>query len=379
MKKNNSQKFFAFVLLLTLVAIFSAPYFAPAAVIRSPGLSTKQINSIIESAGQHLLTMQKPDGSHTYEINPFTGATSEDNNIVRQLGTLYAYSELYTLTENTEYLAALKKTAEHWLAKSATAVRNEKTIRYFPDGDFGKLGTSALFIIGTRILKAEDPVWWAKNKNQIAEVENMILYLRKPDWGLAQSFDPRYTDYQKNQTSGSEYYDGEALLALLYIYQSDPRPEIKTAIYETVDYIERQYTHKPYAKGLYLWLLTSMRLGYEIFEDEKFVRLADYYQGLREKNFPIFKKKYKSNVCTVYEGLGNWLMMHKNRGTLKKKQKDFFEHGLKEMTKLQVKPSAAKLKLQNGVGGFLTARSEKTQRIDFQQHCITAFRTATQL
>lgn len=374
-----------FIASLLFVSLFLSAVSHVAAATPPQQREITKIKTILKNTGNHLAGMQKTAGNYYYEYNPFSDEFSAGDNDVRQVGTTYGMSQLFETFRDRAYLDRMKKTAEYWLAHSQREEREAVPIRYLPYNGSAKLGTSALFIIGTRILKVQDPAWWSSHLAEIQEIENFLFWMQKSTGGFAGTFTENMTMAQKEMMNSSDYYDGEAMLALITLYKYEGAQKTKDAIYKTLNYFEDTYVDS-YAIGLYLWAMTAMHQGYLQFHDERFGIFAERQQELKDEIMPLDKKRQAHNVCTNYEGLGNWLLLQEARDIKEKAHEEFFVYGLSQMSRLQLKTfsrmefslDGIKVRVKSfkkGVGGFITDIKTPVQRIDFQQHCIAAFKT----
>ncbi|PIQ77546.1 hypothetical protein COV82_03980, partial [Candidatus Peregrinibacteria bacterium CG11_big_fil_rev_8_21_14_0_20_46_8] len=302
-------------------------------------LDQEEVRTILDNVAIHLEKMQLTSGRYQYEFNPFTGDFTDDDNVVRQVGTLQSMSELYKVFEDEKYLERLKKTADYWLEQSVRDVTPDGLVlRYIPNevhGDEAKTGTMALFIVGTRVLKEVGDPWWLAHEQEMSEIENAIFWLQKADGSFAKSYHHGMTEAKKEATPNLDFFDGESMLALLKIYRTDRDERSRNAIYAALSHWERAYVDE-YAKGLYLWAMTSMRLGYELFEDGRFATFADIHQALYDNYSPPRRVFFSNNRCATLEGMSQWMRLQQQLGVERNMHEKYLDFSLRRIARLQV-------------------------------------------
>jgi uncharacterized protein YyaL (SSP411 family) len=136
----------------------------------------------------------------------------EDYNILRHAGTIYSMLQLYNITKNTLLLDKAQKAIDKLLEREIP-YNNASCIEY---NDKIKLGGNALAIIAL----AEYSKATGDDKYLI-NMQNLAEYIKQSQKNSGEFISKRYYSTGKISDFVSEYYPGEALLALCRLYSLD--------------------------------------------------------------------------------------------------------------------------------------------------------------
>ncbi len=170
------------------------------------------------SAGEYLKQSVGTDGRFVYEYLAKTDVESHKYNILRHAGTTYSMLELYEQDPDLELLEAAQR-ALTYLARATRIPHGSDATRacVVEDGD-AKLGGAALAVIA-----------FAKYTEVATDARYVPLIHRLADWIRDQqdaygTFCHHKYDHDsgKPSTFRSEYYPGEALLALVRAHRLTP-------------------------------------------------------------------------------------------------------------------------------------------------------------
>ena len=169
-----------------------------------------------QQAGQYLVDAVGHDGKFVYTYLPKTDRVPDRYNILRHAGTTYSMLELYEATADSALLQAARR-ALVYLAASAQPCGIERDLACIVEEGYVKLGGNGLAIVAlakfTEI--TQDRRYWP-------------LLQQLARWiSSVQSGDGRFGVHKQAYPSGevsdfvSEYYPGEALLAMTRLHALD--------------------------------------------------------------------------------------------------------------------------------------------------------------
>lgn len=348
-------------------------------------LNSKELLKTITAATQWLKQSQETNGHFHYEYMPFLDRYIQDDHIVRQAGTVFILSEVMKLDKTNVF--DLKNTVENGLK-----YLNENSIA----GDFNgyefrcvkldetqcTLGGGSLALIAYLNLVEKYPKLTNKYSDLIQQNLNFILAMKLPGKGFRGSY---YLSGNQTETE-SDFYDGEALLALTNYYRKIPDQEIKKIIDEAMDYFNDHYS-KAWNNNFYLWGMAALKNLYQIDPQEKYFKFTKDYTDWRISGYKE-KRDTNRNVCAYLEGIVSaYSILEQN---ISKAEKDSYleeiNYWLTQSKNLQIKRSdkmsvqinenkkqrLGLKKASRAIGGFLSGLNEPVLRIDFTQHCLSS-------
>jgi len=351
-------------------------------------LSEKGLNSIIGNGVEWFKRAQEENGRFKYEYLPYENSYSGADNIVRQTGALYLLGEVAVRdSENVyELESTLRQTITYFESLSVGGKYNGKTFRCIvsKEGDNKcTLGSTGLALVGVLDFITRYPVFEEIYSPLANDYANYILSMKMGNKGFRDYF---YIGEYNQTENESSYSNGEALLALVRFYKFNPTSETKKVIDDTFTYIESDKAS--FDSSLYLWAMAAVKGMYSIWPEEKYVEYVKLYTDWRINGF----KRYKNtshNVCAYIEGVVSaYSVLGFN---VSQQQQDYYieeiDFWLDKSSKLQIaekdiyrivyeEGKSNFVTLENkeqAIGGFLTGKSELTQRIDFTQHCVSSY------
>jgi len=177
-----------------------------------------EMRSAALAGGQYLTRAVKEDGKFVYSYLPKTNEVADQYNILRHAGTLYSMLELYDLAGDSALLEATQRTLDYLFAAALPCELGGESYVCIVEGEEIKLGGTGLAAValakylevtGTRQHLSELIAWGRTLRalqHDSGEFIHKITYPEAEDTGFV-----------------SEYYPGEALLALVRIYGQDPQ------------------------------------------------------------------------------------------------------------------------------------------------------------
>ncbi len=209
---------------LTVYRFKTASYFSdgkePVQLYRGHRLFRKPTRDEMLSAalagGQYLIRAVEEDGKFVYSYLPKTDEVGEGYNILRHAGTLYSMLELYDVTGDAALLEAAERALDYLLAAGLPCeLRGERYVCIVEDEEV-KLGGNGLAAVA--LAKYIEVTGDREHLSDLIAWGQTLLALQL-DSG---EFIHKIT-YPEAENTGfvSEYYPGEALLALVRIYAQD--------------------------------------------------------------------------------------------------------------------------------------------------------------
>ncbi len=347
-------------------------------------LEPVQMEKTIGAAVNWLQQSQESNGHFRYEYMPFLDRYIQDDHIVRQAGTVFVLSEAMRRDEKNHF--ALKDSVR----SSLTYLDTNSTDQLFNNYQFRclklnenqcTLGGTSLALIAYINLVKKYPELTNKYSDLIEKNLNFIMAMRLPGKGFRGSF---YLNADQTETE-SDFYNGEALLALTYYYQYNPDEKVKKNIDESVEYFDKFYS-ADWNNNFYLWGMAALKNLYLIEPKESYYKFVKDYTDWRILGYKD-KRNTDRNVCAYLEGIVSAFSVIQTKPGDTESYLEEINFWLNQSRNLQIKKGdkmsvqinkakTKKVALKNpnkSIGGFLTSLSEPVQRIDFTQHCLNSF------
>lgn len=349
-------------------------------------LNSKEILKTITAATNWLKQSQEDNGHFHYEYMPFLNRYIQDDHIVRQAGAVFILSKVMKLDSKNNF--DLRDTVEKGLkyldGNSINASFNSYEFRCVKLNETEcTLGAGSLTLIAYLNLVENHPELSDKYSDLIEQNLNFILAMKLPQKGFSANY---YLSGNQTETE-SDFYNGEALLALTHFYKKNPDPEIKKIIDEAMNYFNDYYS-KDWNNNFYLWGMAAIKDLYQIDPQEKYFKFTKDYTDWRISGYKE-KRGTNRNVCAYLEGIVSaYSVIEPNiSGSEKVSYLEEINFWLNQSKNLQIKrgdritttfneTKAQKLGLKKpsrAIGGFLSGLNETVLRIDFTQHCLSSF------
>jgi len=355
-------------------------------------LSVETIDAMISDGISWLKTAQEKEGDELghfrYEYKPYEGTYTDDDNIVRQAGTFYQMGELARVEGHTHELEeSLLRSAEYFTSltrEDAFAGNEFGCIVRHENSDVCKLGATSLALVGLLDLVAAYPEHTEVYEDLIHEYAAFIKAMKNEEAGFRNRF---YVDQRLQSSKESSFSVGEAMLALVRYYQFTEDKESKELLLDTFSYINSDAV--PFDTPLYLWAMAALRDMHNLWPDKAYITYAKEYTDWRVEGFRN-RKLTKYNMCAYVEGVASahaLLKPHVSTKTADSLQTEI-DFWLAKTKELQISRDARFRVVPNqdgdlvfkelvepdrAHGGYLTARDELSQRIDYTQHCLNAY------
>lgn len=349
-------------------------------------VSNDKMKTVILNGVSWFINAQEANGHFAYEYLPFEDRYREDDNIVRQAGTLYVLGEVVRKSRNPnkDTNQAIEKAIGYFESLSPEHEFEGKTLRCVTKNEHSKvckLGATTLALIGILDYVEANPKKADTYDKLIKGYVTFILESKKSDAGFRDQY--QIGSGFRGETESS-FSNGEALLALVRYSQFSERTDVKKVIDTTFLYLQKQ----PFDANLYLWMMAALKDMQTSSPSEAYTTYGKAFTFWR---VDLMQQQHNSthNYCPANEGFASAYSLLKETLTIVEEKKlrteiDFWntkhiglqigteesERVVFENGKMIFRPI---LNVTQSAGGFLTGETEVTQRIDFTQHCVNAY------
>lgn len=323
----------------------------------------------VEKGAQWFLNNQN-DNFIYYEYYPFEKKHSEDQHSLREMGALWSIAKSANYLKNSELKDLANKGFSYF----------EKHFVYDEENDFIyvnvteekiKLGYSAFAILSLLEIDHE------KKDYYLEKLANGILYQQQESGEIKTFF---YSD----RNTGIDYYPGEALIAIMSLYEYDPQDKYLQAVEKAFPYYA-QYFRENNNTAFVPWQSRAYYKLYEYTNDpeigEFIFEMNDY---LLTKHDPVNECAdfdfSKGIVTAVYiEGMNKAYALAKdvNDEQREKCYKNFIKEGIDYILTLQVRDQQ-EYELA-ALGGFFGSKTSVSMRVDRNQHAIMSLMDALEI
>ncbi len=343
-----------------------------------------ELKDSIGIASDYLTNSTYQNGMLVYEYNPMTNINSLDNyNILRHAGTIYSMVKLYNETKKEQLLQATEN-AISYLNQQIKSYNDTKCIVY---NDEVKLGGNALGIIALT-----EYYLVTENESTLSTLRDLGKYLllsQKPNGDFIHK---RY--YSTNITSDfiSQYYPGEAILALCRLYKVTQNQTWLDAAEKATDYLIniRDKDETVYSIIHDHWLLMALNELYRYRDNSQYynhsklisISILAYQRDdfTRFSEEPAWLGSYytpprSTPTATRTEGLvASYHLFNDYDANQSYMKRMLYSINLSIHFQLQMQYTQESLQLKSlpdqALGGFKSSFDEPTIRIDYVQHNI---------
>ncbi len=349
-------------------------------------LNANDFLKTITASVNWLKNAQEENGHFKYEYMPFMDRYSADDNIVRQAGAMYILGEVLIRDGNNKFDLKnnIEKAMEYFEKNTYQGNFNNYEFRCVLEiPDQCGTGATSLVLLGLIDLTEKYPDLKNKYQDIMTGYLNFILAMKKETKGFRKGY---YLNKEQSDIE-SDFYNGEALLALSRYYKQTNDSTVKNTIDDAFEYFYDFYK-KEWNNNFYLWGMAAIKELYSLDPQEKYFKFVKEYTNWRIADYKSKRDKI-NNKCAYLEGVVSaYSILEQN---ITEEEKTFYmeeinfwlnqSKGLqiKKGDKLKIqlnKKTSKKLKLikpEKAIGGFLTKTTEPVQRIDYTQHCLSSF------
>jgi len=347
-------------------------------LVAPEAVSRERLDATIASLAEYIAYRQLPSGLFTYQFEPGLDRYSDEDNLVRQVGTVVAVSVHARLSKKSASLAAADTAIRYHLQglKDIPSVDGASFIATLDKHN--KLGVTALLSVAM----ASHP-----NAEQYDSIRrrliNGMLSLQRPSGMFVTAFPPA------EEISGQDYYPGEALLALALAYDYQPSAVVLDAFDRAISFY-RDYFRDSRSPAFVPWQVQAFAL---IAQHSKRQDYVDYVfeltDWLAEKQLTPMNCEWpelrggiaaqtsgRAGVATAsyLEGFTDALMLARTVGDTERARR--YEKVVREAARfvmqLQFRPEEAYFvrSPQDAIGAIRAAPAVNKLRIDHCQHAL---------
>ena len=354
--------------------------------VERASLSHDEIYDIITRGTAWLTNAQEENGHFRYEYLPYDDTYVDDDNSVRQAGALFQLSEI--LRHDIDATLTLRPTIERAIqylesisVEDTYDAHTFRCVHAVGREDQCKLGATSLALIG--ILSYVEV--YPEARNEYEDLIGDYLSYLKASRIEGKGFRNKHNVVSELQSyKESSFSNGEVLLALVRYYQYNEDEEVKQLAQDLYQYLRSTEFDTP----LYLWIMAALRDMQTLWPNPDYAVYAKEYTTWRVDGVSM-RKGTKHNYCAYAEGVVSAYSVLEetlpasDREALRA-EIDFWNQKnarlqITDRDQLRytlVDDSLTLLELPHmeyAHGGFLTGENELSLRIDFTQHCLSAY------
>jgi hypothetical protein len=349
-------------------------------------ITPEALVNAVDQGADYLTRAVKPDGAFVYSFLPKSNTERDDYNIIRHAGTVYAMAEAYAVSQDPALLDAIQRAADYLVASTVACpgqTSGADTLCVVEDG-WVKLGGNALAVVAlaeyTAVTGDERylPV--------LTQLADWIREAQRADGSFVQKV---YVSTNEVDDIDSQYYPGEAILAMTRLYALDGDPlwldvaenatryliTVRDAEKSTDDLIHDHWLL--YAiNDLYrvrqdpLYLEHAMRIAEAIVTSQN--RAPEYQDWLGS----YYRPPRSTPTATRSEGLCAAYQLARDYESALTAERilDVLEFGIRFQLQTQFQPESAMYVRdpQRVLGGFHRSLDNFEIRIDYVQHNISS-------
>ena len=345
-------------------------------------LTADELRKSVVEGTDWIVASQEEDGHFAYEYAPYEGEYLNDDNIVRQAGSLYQLGEVLRRqdTPDPELAAAIESSIGYFeeLATEDTFLKvTFRCIVEDADSDRCKLGASSLALMGILSYVEVYPEKEAQYEELISDLVRHIINAKRIHGTFRES---HYVGKNAQPSKESSFADGEAVLALVRYYQYKETATVKRIIEDSIE----RLMDREHDTALYLWIMAALKDWQDIEPSPEYVEYARDFTHWRVSRV-VQHRLTQKNYCAFSEGLASALSVLKDEGgtTEYSAWRSELDYWNAKNARLQIGEYDAMryqgadgfltiANMDQAQGGFLTSDTVLTQRIDFTQHCVSS-------
>lgn len=331
---------------------------------------SSDLNDSMELSGNWFKEIQNNQGDFTYQIDTKTAQPADDNNIVRQAGSLYSLAQLYKVDKDPSTKEMLDKGFAYFDILIQSKGEDKSAVVY---DNRTKSNTTALLLLAL-VEYAE-----GTNSNDFELIQRLSNYLvfTQTDAG---DFVNEYLD----TSEVSDYNNGETFYALIRSYILIKDPVYLASVKKAADYFKTTYSKQEFNSGFFSWGMAGFAYLYNTSQDSSdwdFLE-AYYLKYLNSRGNSIQiciigkgQSCTKPGVAVFLEGVAHigWIAKDKD-SKLYKDIRTHLELTLNDLLKYQIggNHSSFNFREQTLQGATCADVACSYTRIDYTQHQLSA-------
>lgn len=180
-----------------------------------------ELHQLITKSTYFLINQIKENGKFEYGYFPCFGRPIQTYNILRHSSTLYAMAEAYEYLKDEKIYEAIEKGIQYLIKESIVYHKDCAFVVDYANENEIKLGSNAHAILAlTKLMQVTKDYQYIELARALARA---IIWMQNDDGGFLHVWE--YPSISLKDAFRTVYYDGEAVFALLRLYEID-RQEI---------------------------------------------------------------------------------------------------------------------------------------------------------
>jgi AMMECR1 domain-containing protein len=335
-------------------------------------VTKENIDKRLELAKSWFLVNEDPNTFLKYEYLPSSDRYSTGNNSIRQMATLHTVTKLYKHSNDPKIYNLSVKGINHFL--SFLKYDKQRNIYFIEINNESTIAHSGFLILSLA---------------EIEDFPNRTFYLKSLSDGILslQNSDGSFkTLFNSDKVEGIDYYPGEAMLALMTLYQHTGDKNILDSVARSFDYYSSYWRSNKnmafvpwYTEAYFILFNATNNKTYKEFIFEMNDWMIDNYQIMSSRypdtvgGFP--KKDPVFSTSVFLEGVNDAYKLAKDTND---PRKDKYERSIRLGTRFifqtQFTPENT-FYIRNpslAIGGFKQSLTRNNIRIDFLQHAVSS-------
>ena len=322
-------------------------------------------NRAIEQGGEWFVHTQNEDFLY-YEYNYMMDGFSPENHSLRELGALWAITEIADFTSDEKYNRLAKKGFTYF---EETLMEDEENnfmyINITPDKI--KLGYNAFMILSLMQIDSVDDV---KKEILLEQLANGILYQQNEDGSLN-------TFFYSERDTGVDYYPGQALLALMELYKEDYNLDYLDAVEKAFPYYSG-YRHSNPNSAFVPWQTRAFYEYYKVTKDPQvkdyIFSMNDFYLKEYDRVNPCQSFRFNRGIVTAVQMESVTKAYELARKVADKERAQCYSNFVKEAANYIIKLQISNEERYNNraLWWFRGNRNDPMLRVDRNQHAVMA-------
>jgi len=323
--------------------------------------SSRYLNAI-DLAGEWYLNNQNENFVY-YEYYPFDHEHPDSAHDLREIAAIWAIGAVGNFFNDEASLDLAERGFDYF--DDTLMLDSENDFSYVDVGGDIKLGYSAFMILGLLEIDFE-------NRDYILEkLANGILYLQQGDG----SFD---TFFFSDRSTGQDYYPGEAMVALMSLYEETGDKRYLTAVENAFDYYKDYFSDSP-ETAFVPWQSRAYAKAYQATRND------DYAEFIFEMNDWLIGQYSPAGSCEQFifdrgiiaavhmEGVNQAYMVAILAGDDYHAEcyYNFSQQAADYLLTLQIRSVGTEMDI-HALGGFLGDVDSDSMRVDRNQHAVMA-------
>lgn len=337
------------------------------------------------AAGGYLERIVGPEGRFVYRYLPSGGSAADGYNMVRHAGTVYSMLELLEATGDPALRSAAEQAVAYLVATVSPCDADGEAAQCLLDEGEVKLGGNAL-----AVLALAQHARVTGDRRYLPLAADLARWIRAVQSGSGEFVVHRQT-YPDGEVSDfvSEYYPGEAVLALVRLHALDGDEAWLDAAVRGADWLieERDGNAAPAELIHDHWLLYALDELHRLRPDARYLehasRLAAAIMQAQHHRppYPDWVGGYgepprSTPAATRSEGLAAAYRLARDFGTSREAQAllDALRLGISFQLQTQYRPESVLYfgEPQRALGGFRRSLTDDEIRIDYVQHNLSS-------